>query len=450
MKFSFTWYKQLAVASVSALALAAANATPATAALLAYEGFDYPAGSLVGLNGGSGFAGAWDEVQGSNLDTDVEAGSLQYTDSLGNALLTTGGKMNNTGSGGTSQPGRDLDFRRDGKTLGATLEAPVFTYFSFLGVRQGDINSPNGGAEDGTYGRGANISLFDQDCLDCQANGAFERFNFGENSGHQFPITNGTDFLNVQNETHGLVQDATFASREEAVAAWEPGFGKSSQLAEAGPQVDFWQFGAPQVDININATNTTPYIDPEDGEITNNRQWQENPLNGRFSTRFSQTPFAGETSLMVARIEHYGASGDGSKYPTERADRMVIWMNPDLDAEPDVADADVILDLQQVVDRFNEIVNAGGDAGAPENVGFRNLNDANIYSFDRIRFFAGNQSGDRAFADWLIDELRVGETFADVTPHTSGGTAGAVPEPVSLLLAAGTCAAFAARRRRRA
>ena len=40
-----------------ALALAS-SAMPAQAALVAYEGFDYAAGGVVGTNGGSGFSGA--------------------------------------------------------------------------------------------------------------------------------------------------------------------------------------------------------------------------------------------------------------------------------------------------------------------------------------------------------------------------------------------------------
>jgi hypothetical protein len=39
------------------------------------------------------------------------------------------------------------------------------------------------------------------------------------------------------------------------------------------------------------------------------------------------------------------------------------------------------------------------------------------FSFDRFRLFAGNNNGNPE-AQWLLDEIRVGETFADVTPHT--------------------------------
>ena len=65
---------------------------------------------------------------------------------------------------------------------------------------------------------------------------------------------------------------------------------------------------------------------------------------------------------------------------------------------------------------------------------YRSVNDSNMYSFDRIRLFAGNASGNRAAADWLIDELRIGETYADVTPHTALVASVSVPEPGSLLL----------------
>jgi hypothetical protein len=425
---SWNWSIIMLVA-LSAVLVAGSRAE---ADVLAYEPFNYAAGNIIGLNGGTGFGGAWDEVQGASFSTVVQAGSLGYTDSLGNSLVTAGGKLNNIGTGGTSQPGRDFNFRRDGAALGATPAAPVYTYFSFLGIRQGALNTPNGSIEDGTYGRGANISLFDGGCLDCAA-ADFERLNFGENSAFQFPVTKGRDFLRIQREDP--LQFPT------SLAAWQDGYGESSTVAMSAK--DYWQFGAPRVHISVTATNTVPYVDPEDGEITNNRDWQENPHNGRFQSRFSQTNFAGEVSLMVARIEHYGASGDGSQYGIEKPDKLVIWMNPDLNAEPNEADADVVLDLAQVETRAADIVAAGGITAQPYNV----LNDGNMYSFDRIRLFAGNASGDRAAADWLIDELRVGETYADVTPIAGPPALASIPEPGSLLLAVAALSGLAVRRR---
>jgi hypothetical protein len=425
---SWNWSIIMLVA-LSAVLVAGSRAE---AAVLAYEPFSYAAGNIIGQNGGTGFGGAWDEVQGASLSTVVQAGSLGYTDSLGNSLVTAGGKLNNIGTGGTSTPGRDFSFRRDGAALGATPAAPVYTYFSFLGIRQGALNTPNGSIEDGTYGRGANISLFDGGCLDCAA-ADFERLNFGENSAFQFPVTNGRDFLRIQREDP--LQFPT------SLAAWQDGYGESSTVAMSAK--DYWQFGAPRVDISVTATNTIPYVDPEDGEITNNRDWQENPHNGRFQSRFSQTNFAGEVSLMVARIEHYGASGDGSQYGIEKPDKLVIWMNPDLNAEPNEADADVVLDLAQVETRAADIVAAGGITAKPYNV----LNDANMFSFDRIRLFAGNASGNRAAADWLVDELRIGDTYGDVTPHTAPLASVSIPEPCSLLLAVAALGGVAMRRR---
>jgi hypothetical protein len=424
-----SWAKSLiALLAFSAVLLAGARVE---AAVLAYEPFNYAAGNLIGLNGGTGFGGAWDELQGASFATVVQAGSLGYTDSLGNSLITAGGKANNIGTGGTSTPGRDFSFRRDGAALGATTAAPVYTYFSFLGIRQGALNTPNGSIEDGTYGRGANISLFDGGCIDCAA-ADFERLNFGENSAFQFPLTNGRDFLRIQRED--ISQFPT------SLAAWQDGYGKSSTVAMSA--VDYWQFGAPQVDITVNVTNTIPYVDPEDGEILNVRDWQDNPHNGRFNSRFSRTPFAGEVSLMVARIEHYGATGNGGQYGIEKPDKMVIWMNPDLTSEPDEADADVVFDLEEVEDRAAEIVTAGGTA-----MPYRQVNDSNMFSFDRIRFFAGNASGDRAAADWLIDELRVGETYGDVTPHTGPPALASVPEPGTIILGAIVAASGMIRRR---
>ncbi|MBX3432817.1 MAG: hypothetical protein KF847_05820 [Pirellulales bacterium] len=434
------------LAALLAAACCVGAAGSARAVLLAYEPFNYAPGAIIGLNGGTGFAGPWDEAQGASFSSAVQSGSLSYTDRLGNSLVTSGGMLINTGVTGTSTPGRDFSFRRDGQTLGATAGAPVFTYFSFLGVRQGDLNTPNGTKEDGTYGRGANVSLFDGGCVGCAA-GDLERLNLGENTSKQAPLTTGSDFLAIQRGTH----TDPFLTGGVTMSDWQAGYGKSSVAAQTN--VDYWMFNAPRIHIDVNATrNNVFYTDPEDGEITRNVDWQESPDTGRFGERFSRTPFAGETSLMVARFEHYGASGDGSQYGVEKPDRVVIWMNPNLNAEPSVADADVIIDFQQIEDRALEIINGGGivngvDRGFSDTQpnpdafargsAYRELSDSNTLSFDRIRLFAGNVSGNRAFADWLIDELRVGTTYADVTPFAAAViTATSVPEPGVLALAA--------------
>ena len=78
--------------AVSILALAIC-ASPARATLIAYEGFDYsPAGYLDGLNGGTGFNSAWEDVTSQGpVVTDSGAGSLNY---VGNPTPVTGGYVN--------------------------------------------------------------------------------------------------------------------------------------------------------------------------------------------------------------------------------------------------------------------------------------------------------------------------------------------------------------------
>jgi len=97
------------------------------AALLAYEGFDYPAGDLSSLNGGVGFGtNIWSA--GTVGDT-VVSGNMTYTDGLGNALTTAGNHAYLTGNGSSSSPARNLETARGAD--GAT------TWISFMGVRHG-------------------------------------------------------------------------------------------------------------------------------------------------------------------------------------------------------------------------------------------------------------------------------------------------------------------------
>src|SRR5262245_10539920 len=89
------WRKRPACYLITLLALSFAAA--ANAALLVYEGFNYPAGdsltnsSAQGSGGSFGWGGRW---AGASLAiaTNV-AGSLSYVDSLGNMLVTNGGSV---------------------------------------------------------------------------------------------------------------------------------------------------------------------------------------------------------------------------------------------------------------------------------------------------------------------------------------------------------------------
>jgi MYXO-CTERM domain-containing protein len=104
-------------------------------------------------------------------------------------------------------------------------------------------------------------------------------------------------------------------------------------------------------------------------------------------------------------------------------------MNPDLNTTPSDANASVVIDMAAIEARATEINNAGGAI-----VPFGGAEGA-ILSFDRLRFFAGQEALPRKTADWLVDELRVGDTFGDVTPHAAPAAA-AIPEPGAVTLAA--------------
>lgn len=72
--------------------------------LLAYEGFDYAAGSLNGKNGGTGWSGAWTWTYGSGVSLAVSATGMTYT-----GLSTTGGSATwNSGGNGISEAARSL------------------------------------------------------------------------------------------------------------------------------------------------------------------------------------------------------------------------------------------------------------------------------------------------------------------------------------------------------
>lgn len=119
-----------------------------SAALIAYEGFDYADGSAVtGQSGGTGWLNPWQVNSTPAGGAVVQAGSLGYTDSHGNALVTSGNSSLYNGAGGTAQPNRDLPnvAGADGTTA----------WVSFLGVRVGPTVA---GAN--VYPRAANFSLF--------------------------------------------------------------------------------------------------------------------------------------------------------------------------------------------------------------------------------------------------------------------------------------------------
>jgi hypothetical protein len=74
---------------VSCVLVMAGVTAPAHGDLLVYEGFDYPAGDLVGQSGGTGWAEAWHGVEGAHAHGAVVADSLNVSP----AISTSGGHM---------------------------------------------------------------------------------------------------------------------------------------------------------------------------------------------------------------------------------------------------------------------------------------------------------------------------------------------------------------------
>jgi hypothetical protein len=426
------------------VALLAGNATKAHAVVIAYEGFNYAPAKIVDMNGddiyddglgvaGGGWAGPWDNLQGVTPDASVvQAGSLTYTDGLGNSLTTSGGKLINTGALGNSQPARTLAARRDGVTLGATETTPVSTWMSFLAIRTGAKNAvgTTPAIRVGTYGRGANLSLFDS-TLGTAANE--EKLNLGENSNFQAPLTTGNDLLRLQQAA--VVDPAQ-------IELFKKKFGKSSTLGLSG--YDMWMMGAPRVNAALTAQAAPPLNDPDlfdpmnadpahdDYTGANIANFSRNPVNGRLQSYLTNTPFGLKVDLMLLRIDHFGGATP--------KDKATIWMNPNLNSAPSDANASAVLDLAALNAR-------GIEQGLADGAAF-NTATGNLFSFDRIRLFAGNVGLPNELAEWSLDEIRLGETFGDVTPHGAPAVA-AVPEPGTLVLAAAALAAVRGLRRRK-
>jgi hypothetical protein len=96
-----------------------------------------------------------------------------------------------------------------------------------------------------------------------------------------------------------------------------------------------------------------------------------------------------EQAFLLVRIDHLGTTSD--------FDNGYLWVNPLLDAEPNIATADAKYEPPTSRD----------------------------FTYNRVRVFSGNNqtvsSVVNPYAVFDIDEIRIGTTFADVTPHTTAG-----------------------------
>ena len=102
------------------------------------------------------------------------------------------------------------------------------------------------------------------------------------------------------------------------------------------------------------------------------------PVGAGGNLKSSTVLFGGRTNFVVVRIDHiFGAN-----------DNAWLFVNPNLATEPATSVADT------------------------------NSLGAFDFSFDRVRVFAGGQSSaSQPYAEIILDEYRIGETYADVAPH---------------------------------
>ncbi len=92
----------------------------------------------------------------------------------------------------------------------------------------------------------------------------------------------------------------------------------------------------------------------------------------------SAAPFGGATNFIVVRIDHRVGVNDSA----------YLFVNPNLSSEPSTNAAQAV------------------------------STNAFDFSFDRLRVFAGGQSSaQQPYAELIVDEYRIGETYTDVTPY---------------------------------
>lgn len=104
------------------------------------------------------------------------------------------------------------------------------------------------------------------------------------------------------------------------------------------------------------------------------------PTGAAANLKGATNVFGGATNFVVVRIDHVAGAANDSAY---------LFVNPALNAEP-----------------------ALGSAGASSTNGFD-------FSLNQLRIFAGGQSSAaQPYAELVVDEYRLGESYADVTPFT--------------------------------
>lgn len=305
-------------ASLHVIAVALFAFVPSTqASLIAYEGFEYTAGTTIGgQSGGTGWTNAWLATSAATLMGTNTSLGLTYIDANNNALQTFGGSVivgNPAGTTATTAtPNRLLPYNLSGGA-GTTAGPGATTWISFLYKR---LNFDLGTLP---FSRQSTVSLF-------------------EGSGERVPIGSPNTTATVSN----------------VFSVWGTGTNNAS----------------------------APF------------QSAAHPI----------TP--GSTYFVLIKVVTDG---------TVAVDTAYIWVNwTNLAVEPAIGTATFI------------------------------QNQVNLSSINTLRLQANNQNASGSNAVFQADELRVGTTFADVTPQAAApATPPAITsEPANLSVVVGDPATF--------
>jgi hypothetical protein len=127
-----------------------------------------------------------------------------------------------------------------------------------------------------------------------------------------------------------------------------------------------------------------------------NRPVDEWMLTGQGLDHWSGVSFSEAPALVVVRIDHHG----------EAPDDIHMWVNPDLSQPEDLASARISLTGWYDGDGVDE---DGQPLGNP----------LDLSGLEWISPFAGNAGSGRPHAEFLVDEIRIGRTWASVTPRVA-------------------------------